>query len=172
MNNSGYEFIKMAWSNEATKSHERLNSIMYKAVLVAIEAQMHFEREDIASIVSECNGYRWIGCDANGKGYGSGLYVESKKYNNASAMQSYEHFSGIKPFIHENKRTVFNDYFSDNKFIYKVTGFNDTKQITLVGYDKKLYPGKWQRSEERRKRKLFKFDNKEWLCFRKTIKIY
>lgn len=173
MDKSGaYRFIETAWDFEKTKSYDRLNSIMYQSVLLAIEAQMRFEKNDFVDICNKCNGGYWFGCNTNGKGYGSGFYIQAKSFNNSSALQSYEQFAGIKPFIHKNKRIVFNDYLQDNNYIYEVTGFNENNQITLVAYKRNGYPGKWQQSKKKGKRKLFQFDNKEWLIFRKTINEY
>ena len=164
MNDSNaYEFIRLGIDYKKSLSNIEFNNMCYKITLTAIESKMKFDKEDFIRL-NKIGRYSWFGCNSNGKGFGQGFYIAAKKYNNPSALQAYECFAEIKPFIHENKnkRAVFFDEFRDRDYFYTVTGFNEKHEITLVAYKNRDQTGK---------RKLFKFSNKEWLIFRKNLEL-
>lgn len=159
-----FELIEFVWNNEKTGSYLRVNTIMYKAVKLAIISQMEFNKDDFKAIYSNFNGVYWFGVNTNGKGMGEGLYSEAVTSGNISACQSYETFYGLKPFIDtKGRRLHTRAMYRDKERRYRVTGFDfDTKKVYLVGYDIGDY-------KEQGKKSLFNFTNKEWNEFRKQL---
>jgi hypothetical protein len=139
---------------------------MHDVVNLAIRGELQFNEEDFLSINTKMRGGYWFGCNSNGKGYGESFYITAVMTNNMSAIKSYEKWSGLKPFISkEGHRMRMGTQICNAEYRLTVTGFDfDTNRIYFVAYD--LHD--W---EEKGKRKLFNFDNKEWLNFRKTCSI-
>ena len=159
-----YSFVEIIWNYNETNSYSRLNEVMYEALMLAVKG-LPFNDDDFININKKMRGGYWFGTNSNGKGTGEYFYSVAIKYNNKSAVKSFEKFAKIKPYIsEEGHRACKSSIFLDEKYKYTVTGFNyDTGRIYLVAYDRKDY-------DEKGSRKLFNFDNKEWLIFRKTIK--
>lgn len=160
-----YQFVEFIWLYNRTNSWLRLNQLMYNALELAIKGNLKFDEEDFISIEKNMRGGYWFGVNLNGKGTGEGFYRTAITENNNTAFQSYEKWAGIKPFIStEGHRACLRSTFDNNEYRYKVTGFDfESKRIYLVAY----LHGDWK---EEGKKKLFNFDNKEWLVFRKTVK--
>jgi len=160
-----YQFIEFMWIHNSKDSWIRLNQTMHDTLNLAISGNLQFSDNDFNDIEKNMRGRYWFGVNSNGKGIGEGFYVTAIMCNNPSAYQSFEKWSGIKPFISEKGlRARLNSVFDDNEYRYTVTGFDyETKRIYLVAY----LQTDW---EHKGRRKLFNFDNKEWLTFRKTIK--
>lgn len=160
-----FELVEFVWKNERTGSYLRVNTAMYKAVKLAIISQMEFNKDDFKSIYSNFRGFYWFGVNTNGKGMGELFYSEAVTSGNISACQSYENFYDFKPFIDTKGRRLYTRAaYRDNERRYRVTGFDfDTKKVHLVGYSIKDW-------EEKGKKTLFNFTNKEWNEFRKQIK--
>lgn len=162
MNESkAYELIEYVWDNMSTSSYLRINHSMIDAVMLAIKSGMAFESSDLALIYTKMRGGYWFGVNSNGKGMGEMFYESAIMYKNNSAIQSYEHYAGIKPFILENNRVCRGCMFFGSGLRYNVTGF-DKSIIYLVGYDYKDHT-------EKGKKKLIKLTNKDWLTFRKDV---
>jgi len=145
-------------------------------LIIAIVAQMTFEKDDFQDIYSSFRGHYWFGQSSNGANMGEWFYKKAIEVNNKSAMLSYESFIEIKPFIHDNKRVVCGLFFKHGDRTLKITGFNKEKEITAVSYltenlelvrysDGRSYIKDTPKSGK----KLLKFTNKEWLSFRKEI---
>ncbi len=161
-----YQFLMLIWKNEQTDSYRKLNRAMAMAVETAITANLQFAENDFDSICSNMRGGYWFGCNSNGKGIGENFYSDAIGFNNISAIKSYENWEGLKPFIlKKGGRVHCGSRFGDKKNRYKVTGFDfETGKIHIVSYLIKD-------CEEKGKRKLHAFTNKEWLKFRKDITI-
>lgn len=159
-----FELIEFVWNNERTDSYLRVNTAMYDAVKLAIISQMKFNKDDFKTIYTKFDGGYWFGVNANGKGMGENFYSEAVTSGNISACQSYETFYNFKPFIDTKGRRLYKRaMYRDNEKRYRVTGFDfDTKKVHLVGYS----ISDW---EEKGKKSLFSFTNKEWNEFRKQI---
>jgi hypothetical protein len=159
-----YQFIEMMWLYNGNQSCSRLNSTMSSTMSLAINGELQFNEDDFSLIYEKMRGGYWFGCNSNGKGYGDSFYTDAVMVNNMSAIKAYEKWTGLKPFISKDGHRVrTGSYFYNNEFRYHVTGFDfETMRIYLVAY----VSTDWK---EEGKRKLFNFDNKEWLVFRKTI---
>jgi len=161
-----YEFVNYAWKNENTDSYLRINNLMRTALNLAIEANMEFHEDDFSTILNKMSGGYWFGCNSNGKGKGESFYSNAINSRNTSAIKSYEKWVGLKPFILNNNRMHSGSKFKDEKYCYSVTGFDfEERKIYLVAYEIA------DRKEEGR-RKLFNFNNKEWLVFRNNISLF
>jgi len=158
-----YKFVKMAWDNEKTNSYLRVNTVMFDVLQLAINANMDFGIDDFEMIFKKMSGGYWFGVNNNGKGYGEYFYERSVYWKNASAIKSFEKWTGLKAFIIKGKRMCIWSKFYDSKYQYKVTGFSeDYKRIYVVAYfltDK----------DKNGKKRLLNFNNKEWLEFRKKL---
>lgn len=164
MDNLGnaYTFVKYAWDHEGTNSFSKLNSLMYNALNLAIDANMFFEINDFENIYKKMSGGYWFHANSNGKGIGEQFYRRSISENNTSAIKSFENWNKLKAFILNGKRLCAWTGFWDNELQYSVTGFsNDYKIIYIVAY-------KRTDRTKQGKRKLLNFTNKEWLDFRKS----
>ena len=163
---TAYTFVEYAWNKENTDSFLRINNLMRKALDLAIEANMEFHEDDISTILNKMSGGYWFGCNSNGKGIGESFYSNAINSRNTSAIKSYENWVGLKPFILKNNRLHSYSKLKDSKYRYSVTGFDFAeKKIYLVAYD----IADWKEEGER---KLFNFNNKEWLVFRKNISFF
>jgi hypothetical protein len=162
-----YQFVEFMWIHNSLDSWVQLNSLMHSTLTLAISGSLQFYEDDFMKIKKEMRGGYWFGANSNGKGIGEDFYRTAITENNNTAFQSYEKWTGLKPFIsNEGRRSYVGKQFSDNTFRYTVTGFNfETKRIYLVAY----ILSDWKNEG---KRKLFNYDNKEWLTFRKTISEY
>lgn len=160
-----FELIEFVWNNEKTDSYVRVNTAMYKAVVLAIISQMEFNKNDFENIYAEFSGCYWFGVNSNGKGVGETFYCEAVISGNISACQSYEAFYNFKPFIDiKGKRLHKGAMYRDNEKRYRVTGFDfETKKVYLVAYDISDY-------KECGKRNLLSFSNQEWNKLRKQFK--
>ena len=159
-----FELIEFVWKNERTDSYLRVNTAMYKAVKLAIISQMEFNKDDFKTIYLNFRGVYWFGVNANGKGMGEGFYLEAVTSGNMSACQSYENFYGMKPFIDtKGQRLYTGAMYRDKERRYRIAGFDfDAKKVHLVGYS----ISDW---EEKGRKNLFNFTNKEWNEFRKQL---
>lgn len=159
-----FELIEFVWKNERTDSYLRVNTAMYKAVKLAIISQMEFNKDDFKTIYLNFRGVYWFGVNANGKGMGEDFYLEAVTSGNMSACQSYENFYGMKPFIDtKGQRLYTGAMYRDKERRYRITGFDfDAKKVHLVGYS----ISDW---EEKGRKNLFNFTNKEWNEFRKQL---
>jgi len=164
LQSSAYQFIKSLWDKERTDSYLRLNTVMYDVVNLAISANLEFFVDDFINIEKNMRGGYWFGMNSNGKGMGDGFYSNAITFNNTSAIHSFEKFAGLKPYItKEGHRLHTWSIIWDEKLKYKVTGFDyESGRIYLVAYLRKDY-------DEKGERKLFNFNNKEWLEFRKLV---
>ncbi len=159
---TAYKFVRMVWDNNKTDSWLRLNTVLYDALNLAIDANMDFEITDFDNIFKNMQGGYWFGVNSNGKGYGEYFYKRSIDAKNTSAIKSFENWNNIKPFILKGKRMCISANFFDGKFQYKITGFSeDYKRIYAVAY-------LLDDINKEGKKKLFNFDKKEWLKFRKS----
>lgn len=158
-----YQLVELVWTKENTNSYLRLNTLMFDAVCLAIQANMAFDSECLIKIKEKFRGEYWFGANTNGKGMGEGFYSRAVSHNNNSACKAYETLYDFKPFIKDNSRAYNGKYYFDRERRYRVTGFDfEKKTITLVSYELS------DRKEEGT-RKLHAFTNKEWLEFRKNI---
>lgn len=66
-----FELIEFVWNNEKTDSYVRVNTTMYKAVILAIISQMEFNKNDFKNIYAGFSGCYWFGVNSNGKGVGN-----------------------------------------------------------------------------------------------------
>lgn len=159
-----FELIEFVWNNEKTDLYVRVNTTMYKAVILAIISQMEFNKNDFKNIYAGFSGCYWFGVNSNGKGVGETFYREAVISGNISACQSYEAFYNFKPFIDiKGRRLHKGAMYRDNEKRYRVTGFDfETKKVYLVAYDISDY-------KECGKRNLFSFSNQEWNKLRKQF---
>lgn len=72
-----FELIEFVWNNEKTDSYVRVNTTMYKAVILAIISQMEFNKNDFKNIYAGFSGCYWFGVNSNGKGVGETFYREA-----------------------------------------------------------------------------------------------
>lgn len=111
-----FELIEFVWNNEKTDSYVRVNTTMYKAVILAIISQMEFNKNDFKNIYAGFSGCYWFGVNSNGKGVGETFYREAVISGNISACQSYEAFYNFKPFIDiKGRRLHKGAMYRDNK---------------------------------------------------------
>jgi hypothetical protein len=160
-----YKFVEFMWQNMGTNSHSWTNEVMYNTVKLAIEGNLEFYEDDFKEIAKNMRGGYWFHVNSNGKGMGEWFYSTAVKYSNNSAIHSFEKYANLKPYItKEGHRLHSGSRLMDSEFRYTVTGFDyDSGRIYLVAYALSDH-------DEKGKRKLFNFNNKEWLEFRKTIK--
>lgn len=158
-----YRLVEFVWKNNGTESYLKLNSVMSDAVMLAISSMMRFNKDDFTNIYNDFRGWYWFGVNSNGKGSGECFYSTASKCKNISACQSYESHYDFKPFISKKGTRSYQGMSYGGNLRYRVTGFDfDKKTISLVG----CVIEDW---EEKGSRKLFSFNNKEWLEFRKTL---
>lgn len=160
-----FELVEFVYKNERTDSYVRLNKAMYEAVKLAIISQMKFNKDDFTNMYAEFSGFYWFGVNGNGKGMGETFYREAVNSGNISACQSYEAFYNFKPFLDiKGGRLCKWRMYRDKERRYRVTGFDfDTKKVYLVAYD-------ISDCEEKGRKYLFNFTNKEWNEFRKQLR--
>lgn len=158
------ELVTFVWDHTKADSWDRLNEAMKKALNLAIVSKMEFDKDDFRNIYESFNGGYWFHTNQNGKGMGEYFYEDAVNNGNISACQSYENMYSLKPFIDKKgKRLCIRALFLDIDRRYRVTGFDfPHKTVNLVSYDKLDY-------EEKGKKKLFSFTNKEWNEFRKEL---
>lgn len=154
--------MSQVWSNIDYTSHQRVNSGMTDLLTSLINLGVKFEPNDVLDIYEKFRGIYWFGVSRNGKTVGEHFYWHSTHSNpNNSFSISFEKWRNRKPFIVDNHRINQNSIFIYNKQYCDVTGFDDDKGlIYFVGYSQGFNKGK---------RKLYKFDNKQFLEIRKEI---
>lgn len=60
-----FELIEFVWNNEKTDSYVRVNTTMYKAVILAIISQMEFNKNDFKNIYAGFSGCYWFGVNSD-----------------------------------------------------------------------------------------------------------
>lgn len=152
------------WQNLDYSSHQRVNQGMSSILCNLIEIGINFEPNDIHDIYSSFRGGYWFGVSRNGKTMGEQFYRSACDSNpNTSAAQSFELWTGRKPFILDNHRLYEGASFTMDKLYWTVSGFEDEKRIiTCVGYENGMQEGK---------RKLMKLTNEEFLVKRKLMEL-
>lgn len=161
------QILSLIWINEKTGSYSGhgghgINPLMHEQLTLIIKAQIPFEENDFQEIYKSFRGGYWFGCSGNGKHEGEWLYRHCCIYNTTAAI-SYEKFFKREPFILNNKRV-----YERSTFIYEnryctVTGWNEENNVlTVVSYEL---------GSDKGKKKLLKFDRKQWLEERKSFKI-
>jgi hypothetical protein len=157
------EIISLVWNGLDYSSHQRVNQGMADLLNNLINIGVKFEKNDITDAYNSFRGGYWFGVNPNGKGKGDGFYMSACGSNpNISAAQSFEEFTGRKPFLLNGKRLALRSEFTMDKLYYSVTGFDDEQGlIYAVGYTNRMSEGK---------RKLLKLTNEEFLIVRKEMK--
>lgn len=157
-----YILMEYVWRNERTKSFKMLNDIMSQTLEIAIKSGMEFYPDDFKMFSKKMSSGYWIGTSYNGKTQGERFYEKAIRYSNSSAYKSFEKWINRTPFLHDHYRAFEGSYYKDHEYRYRVTGFDRNGKIYLVSYD-------LNDIEEKGNKKLYNFDNKEWLIFRKTV---
>lgn len=165
-NSDTFKLLEHVWRANKLNSCSSLNSIMQDALMLAINAKMNIHEDDFGKFLKSFRAGYWFGVNQNGKGYGEIFYNCAARTFNTPACISYEKSTGLKPFIIDNKRAYTGMKFLDNEYKrrLRVTGFDFKGKIYLVAYDL----NDW---EEKGKKNLMNFTNKQWLEYRKMIYI-
>ena len=165
---SAYELIAHIWGHEALNSYVRLNGVLHSAMNLAITANLTFDENDIHDINVKFNGGYWFGDNGGGKGYpstGGSFYATACRSKNMTAIKSFEKYFNLTPFILNGNRLHIGFQMRDEKMRrIRVTGFDlENNKVMLVSYNP-------SDREEKGKRKLNSYTNKEWLKIRKIYK--
>lgn len=156
------QIMSQVWSNLDYTSHQRVNSGMNDLLRSLINIGVKFEPNDVKDIYESFRGGYWFGVSRNGKTMGEHFYFDSNASNpNVSFSISFEKWRNRKPFIINNHRLTPNSTLKYKNLFCTVTGFDDKKGlIFIVGYTDSWNSGQ---------RKLYKFDNKQFLEVRKEM---
>ncbi|RTL06417.1 hypothetical protein EKK58_05550 [Candidatus Dependentiae bacterium] len=126
-------FLQHLWDNsqKATgHSWTRLNTAMYRAVTLAIEAGLFFDIDDFDLIYKEFRGGYWFG-EQNGEGW----YGTAIEYSNESACLALEKMFGRKPIVFDGRRiAVGTQIWWPEREVPggAVTSFKDDKESVIV----------------------------------------
>lgn len=165
-NSAVVKLLTHVWDNHRSGSWLQLNSAMSKALGLAIESGMRFDRDDCATIYKEFRGGYWFG-DARAqeyRWYARACGLERNNHGgNLSAAKSFEAFTGRKPFLLNGRRLCVTSgvTLKNEPGQWEVTSFNDhAHTMVLVTY---------RPEEEGRPRKILRrmsVTNAEWLALR------
>lgn len=117
------QFVRCAWENrcEATAhSWRTVNDTMSSALMLAVTGGMSFAKGDLEEIHRAMRGAYWFGES------GEGFYKAACEVGNIQACQSFEAWTGRKPFMWEGHRLSIRSQFTWEGQEVVVTSFQDT----------------------------------------------
>lgn len=141
-----YDLFKILFDHShppSTFSYRKLNATLRKGLLLAIESEMRFEKDDIKKIYEDFSGVFWFGTD------GEDLFTAACIAGNRTAASSFLAWKGRKRFVWPRKKSVgitqkfeskldllhFNRVFTWNDELVRVTSFNDEEgTVTVCSY--------------------------------------
>jgi hypothetical protein len=149
------QFFELAWNYNNNNSWSSLNPALRDTIETSINLRLDFDTDDFIYIYSNYRGRYYFGVNANGKGMGERFYDLSCRTNHMPSILAYEKFAKIKPFILNNKRVYPGCRLRTNDRRYRVTGYDNDKNITIVSYV-------INDIGENGKRENHRYSNKEW----------